>query len=155
MTTVPTKLGLKEAYDLYSKHTDSAHKLWTYFSAVSLAVLGYTIGKDKVSWAPEMFLVIGGSYLVFSLSNLWVLQLTQRECEQFAKLLNSVAGEQDEPKQGITVKSAPVCGVIAFHLFAQAAVFVAIYLTWENQPSPSPAKPPLCCVPAQPASVGG
>lgn len=129
-----SSLSLKDAYDIYNKHTESAHKLWAYFSAVSLAVLGYTIGRDRVVWPDAIYLVIGFCYFVFSISNLWILRITQRECEFFASVLNSVAKRVDGVDTVIKVESASVCKVSLFHAFAQLVVVASVFLTWYYQP---------------------
>lgn len=147
-----SSLSLKDAYDIYNKHTESAHKLWAYFSAVSLAVLGYTIGKEKVAWPVDMYIVIGFCYVGFAWSNLWVLRTTQGECVQFALLLNKTAKEIDETGSAIAVESASVKNICSFHAFAQLVVVVSIFLTWHYQPSTKEAE---ICKPATNASSAG
>jgi drug/metabolite transporter superfamily protein YnfA len=152
-------LSVKEAYDIYAQQTESAHKLWTYFSVVSVAVLGYTVGNKDNNWSGMLFLAIGASYLGFSLSNLWVLRQTQSECVECSSVLKKVV-EVSSPLVGQlgNVKSVPVSKVTYFHVFAQAVVVLAIFLTWssraETKSPASPATPcvSLCASAAHPAS---
>jgi drug/metabolite transporter superfamily protein YnfA len=148
--TSPT-LTVKEAYDIYAQQTESAHKLWTYFSVVSVAVLGYTVGNKDNNWTGPLFLAIGASYLGFALSNLWVLRQTQRECVECAGVLKAVAESSVETVKRLgAVKSVPVRKVTCFHVFAQAVVVAAMYLTWtsrvESKVDATVAIPcPACC----------
>jgi hypothetical protein len=148
-------LSLKDAYDVYNKHTESAHKLWAYFSAVSLAVLGYTIGKEKVAWPGDMYFVIGLCYVGFAWSNLWILRITQGECVRFASLLNTVAKQVDGANTTITVESASVKNVSSFHAFAQLVVVASIFLTWYYQLGAKAAEESKPGRPAATASASG
>ncbi|WP_156373486.1 hypothetical protein [Pseudorhodoferax sp. Leaf267] len=150
-----TTLSLKDAYDIYNKHTESAHKLWAYFSAVSLAVLGYTIGKEKVAWPGDMYFVIGLCYVGFAWSNLWILRITQGECVRFASLLNTVAKQVDGADTTIAVESASVENVSGFHAFAQLVVVASIFLTWHYQLGAKAAEEAKLSRPAAAASAAG
>lgn len=125
-------LSVKDAYDMYNRHTESAHKLWAYYSAVSLAVMGFTFKAGDSKWSVEMFVWISVAYMFFALSNLWVLRMTQKECGVFAGVLNEVALAQKNEYSKILVTSASVNKVIGFHVFAMMAVVAAIFVSWHD-----------------------
>ena len=70
--------------DLYIAQYNATDKLWAYFSTVTVAVLGFSVGSDKVSksFLEASVVVIG--YVVFCIGNYRALALAQqrRELEQ-------------------------------------------------------------------------
>ncbi len=44
-----SEFGVKEAFEVYSKHRDVIVQMWSFYSAGTLAVLGYTIGSEKAT----------------------------------------------------------------------------------------------------------
>lgn len=136
MSTVPSSsilsLSIKEAYDIYQKHSEGTHKLWAYFSAVSLAVLGYTIGTDKNDWTPLTFVVIGLCYFLFAFGNRHILIESQKEVERFASLFNSLAGMPSGSTTGPIVVSVTAVDhrtANEFHWGATVVVLLSIGLT--------------------------
>ena len=60
---------LKTVLDLYQAQYNATDKLWTYFSTVTLAVLGFSVGSDRVSQSfLEASIVVVG-YVVFCFGN--------------------------------------------------------------------------------------
>lgn len=86
---------VKAALDLYLAQYNATDKLWAYFSTVTLAVLGFSIGSDKVSksFLESSVVVIG--YVVFCFGNSQALMLAQEQLVQFADLARQVAGKHD------------------------------------------------------------
>jgi hypothetical protein len=83
--TDSSSFGLKEAFDVYSKHRDVIVQLWSFYSAGTLAVLGYTVGSEKAtrSW-PEVGAILIG-YLAFTAGNAWAVVSSQRELCSMAR----------------------------------------------------------------------
>ena len=135
-TTVQA-LSVTDAYDMYQKHSEGAHKLWAYYSVVSLAVLGYTIGTDKNEWASLTFIVIGLSYFLFAFGNRRLLVESQREVERFALLFNSLASavpEMSVPGRGfVSVTAVDPKTANLFHWGITVLVLLAILLTWGQK----------------------
>ena len=76
--------GLKEAFEVYSKHRDVIVQMWSFYSTGTLAVLGYTIGSEKAThrW-PEVFAILVG-YIAFSVGNAWAVITSQHELKLMA-----------------------------------------------------------------------
>ena len=83
---------LKDVFDIYQAQYNATDKLWAYFSTVTLTVLGFSVGSDKVSksFLEASIVVIG--YIVFCLGNFRALELAQKQLIQFADLIRYVAG---------------------------------------------------------------
>jgi drug/metabolite transporter superfamily protein YnfA len=126
-----SSFGLKEALDIYLKQRESTHKIWGYFSAVSLAVLGYTVGSDKVNWSSLTYLLIGGGYVIFAIANLFVLHSSQVALRSYADGVNSLAGTHT-PDKYFSARSMCPCLIALFHIGATAIIVVAIWLTWDH-----------------------
>ena len=63
--------GLKEAFEVYSKHRDVIVQMWQFYSVGTLAVLGYTIGAEKATrgWLEVAAILFG--YITFAIGNGW------------------------------------------------------------------------------------
>src|SRR4051812_12614231 len=83
--------AIKAAMDLYIAQYNATDKLWAYFSTVTVAVLGFSVGSDKVSKSfLEAWIVVAG-YVVFCLGNYSALALAQEQLIAFAALASRVA----------------------------------------------------------------
>lgn len=122
-------MPLKDAYDMYIKHVDSAHKLWAYFSVASFAVLGFLFGKETASWTTHTFAFLGLSYFFFAFGNLWQLKSTQKECCLLAAIVNDAAARDLKPN-AFRVESTQPLRIMIFHVGCTALVLAAIALTY-------------------------
>ena len=117
---------LKAVLDLYLAQYNATDKLWTYFSTVTLAVLGFSVGSDKVSKSfLEASIVVVG-YVVFCFGNYRALSLSQQQLVQFSTLARGVAEKynvQMSALQPFSVEAAAafywavvvaVCGGVLF-----------------------------------------
>jgi hypothetical protein len=78
---------LKAALEMYQSQYTATDRLWSYFSAVSLAVVAYTISSEKVKRIfPEATAVIAG-YLVFCVGNFQALSAGQAQLITLASLV--------------------------------------------------------------------
>jgi hypothetical protein len=69
----------KVAMDMYQAQYTATDRLWGYFSAVSLAVVAYTISSEKITRVfPEAVTVVV-TYLVFCLGNFAALAASQAQ----------------------------------------------------------------------------
>ena len=82
---------LKAVLDLYMAQYNATDKLWTYFSTVTLAVIGFSIASDKVSKSFLEASIVAIGYFVFCLANFKALRLSQLQLEQFADIARQVA----------------------------------------------------------------
>ena len=134
-STSPTTsdVSLKDAFDIYQKQSDSVHKLWAYFQVVSIAVLGYTIGTEKTVWSSWIYVFICASYLLFAVSNQWVLVLSQSELQEFSQAVKAAAENTGQVGKLLKVSAVPPRRVRAFHTFSAIVVLVAVVFTWNDK----------------------
>jgi len=126
----PPTVSLKDAFDMYQKQSDSVHKLWGYLSVVSIAVLGFTIGSEKVNWTTSAYLFIGLAYLMFAGSNLWVLRRSQQELGRISDGLAASAEKTGGDAQKFIVASVEADRVTLFHAASILVVLGAIWFSW-------------------------
>ncbi|AIL62085.1 hypothetical protein [Pseudomonas alkylphenolica] len=123
-------VSLKEAFDIYQKQSDNLHKLWTYFQAVSLAVLGYTVGAEKAHWFTSTYVLIFLSYLFFAVANQWIIVLSQKELKQFSDAVKLATKSSGPVGKKLVVRTVSPCCIRVFHSISIAVVLAAIAATW-------------------------
>ncbi len=126
-------VSLKEAFDIYQKQSDSLHKLWAYFQVVSIAVLGYTVGSEKAHWSVWTYVLISMSYVFFALSSHYVVALSQKELNRFAKAVQEAANKAGPIGQQLSVKAVKVWKVRLFHFLSMLVVVFAIWGAWFDK----------------------
>jgi len=124
------KVPLKDAFDIYQKQSDAVHKLWGYLSVVSIAVLGFTIGSDKINWSSPAYLFMGSAYLLFAGSNLWVLRRSQQELVRIGEGLRLSAEQTGDEASSFVVKPVAALPVTLFHAASICIVLGAMAVTW-------------------------
>ncbi|MBJ7310835.1 hypothetical protein ACFOLJ_24020 [Rugamonas sp. CCM 8940] len=82
---------LKILLDMYTNQYTGTDKLWTYFSTVTLAVVGFTIASDKISQSFIEALVVAIAYLIFCFGNYRALKLSQEQLIEFAGIVRPIA----------------------------------------------------------------
>lgn len=125
-----TDINLKEAFDIYQKQSDTTHKIWAYFQIVSIAVLGYTVGSEKIHWGNSTYLLISASYVLFAIANQIVIISSHRELEAFGMAVNEAAKQSDFIGNKFSVKTVQPIFVWIFHTIAIMIVLIAIWVTW-------------------------
>jgi hypothetical protein len=121
------ELSVKDAIDLYQSQIGIINGLWAFFGAVTLAVVGFTIGSERATHsASEVALIISG-YTVFAIfGNLTALRMAYADLLQFSSLIENRAAlyGQDLPPLRFSVPS--VQGVTVFHVGIVIVVAMAI-----------------------------
>ena len=125
-------MAVKAAVDLYLAQYAATDRLWAYFSTVTIAVLGFSIGSDKVSRSfVEASIVVVG-YAVFCYGNHRALSLSQEQLGQFADLARAVA-----EKRGVTLSSLRPFSTAAEARFYWAVVVAVcagiLLITWRRR----------------------
>ena len=131
--TAVEDVTLKEAFDIYQKQSDSAHKLWAYFQVVSLAFLGYTVGSNKSLWGDWTYVLAALSYVLFASATQWVIVLSQRELKRFGESVAVASSRSGPIGRGLAVKAVSPWKVRAFHSVSAIVVVVAIAATWYDK----------------------
>jgi hypothetical protein len=79
----------KVAMSMYQAQYTATDRLWGYFSAVSLAVVAYTISSEKITRVfPEAMTVVI-TYIVFCLGNFAALAASQKQLLMLAGVVRS------------------------------------------------------------------
>lgn len=115
-------MALHEAVGLYQVQNGQVDAVWTYFSTVSLAVAGYSVGSDKLKASFSRAAVMCGGYAVFCVGNFQSLSQRQDELAQLAAVVNACkdANVRMEPFRTST---------IAIYYFAVVACVCAGVIT--------------------------
>jgi hypothetical protein len=122
---IAAEFGLKEAFVVFNDHRELVAQLWSFFSAATLAVLGFTVGSDRATQGRAETHCIQVGYAVFALGNLCAIFVSQQEVERMARGINRLAVDQKMPEfAGIT--PIPPAAFLVFHLLVSAAVLYAI-----------------------------
>lgn len=79
------------AIGLYHTQYDQVDKLWGYFGTVTLAILGFSIGVEKVTRSFLEASIIVAGYWMFSYGNYEALTLGQGQLRQFASFAQEQA----------------------------------------------------------------
>jgi hypothetical protein len=83
-----TDATIKDAFDIFIKHREAILQMWQFFSAVTLGVLGFTVGsKDTVRDKTSVKIIIFG-YIVFAIANGTAVISSQIELCRMADGLN-------------------------------------------------------------------
>jgi hypothetical protein len=130
-----SEFGLKEAFDVYSKHRDVILQMWSFYSVSTLAVLGYTIGSEKAKrtcW--EVFAILVG-YISLAVGNGFAVVTSQYELDAMAKGIEKLL-EGDPMAKYYSVGVINPRLFIWFYAVVSIVVCVAIVLkyahAWRN-----------------------
>lgn len=128
----PVVFGLKEAFDVYIKHQEAILQMWSFFSAGTLAVLGFTVGNDKATFTKAATQTVQVGYVIFALGNLAALISSQLDYRAVAKVVGRLAEAQKIPELASLTPLHPAYFAV-FHLLVTGAVLAAIHYTYERR----------------------
>lgn len=133
--------GLKEAFEVFVKHREAVMSMWSFFSAGTLAVLGFTIGSDKATLTVDAKRIVQLGFFVFAVGNLAAIYVSQIELRAIAAVVRRLAVEQKLAEFAVIEPLHPLL-LVAFHLAVSSAVLVAIHLAHTRRmarmaPNPS------------------
>lgn len=124
--------GLKEALELYVKDREAILQMWSFFSAGTLAVLGFTVGSDKATLTRGAVRTVQLGYFAFALGNLAALVTSQLDYRAVAKLVARLAEAQKITELGSAEPFHPGYFVV-FHVAVTIAVLTAIHSTYKSR----------------------
>jgi hypothetical protein len=120
------KLKIGEAFTVYSKSRDVIVQLWSFYSVVTLGVLGFTVGSGKlVAREPFEVAMIVGGYVFFALGNAFAVVCSQREVVRMAKGI-SLLMAGDSSGEYFQVRPIPAAVFALFYLVMTSAVAWAL-----------------------------
>jgi hypothetical protein len=128
-------MTFKDAWDIFQKSLDAAHKLWAYFMTISLAVAGYVVGWDKIDWSSKMYFAVALGYFIFAMGNRKVLRAAQGEVVGASALVRQVQDSlaKDAPERKLQLSAVEEDQVSRFHYACTALVVLAIGVTWWDK----------------------
>lgn len=131
---------LKSVLDLYSTQYSATDKLWSYFSSITLATLGFSIASEKVSKSfLETSIVVCG-YLVFCAGNFKALILSHHQLIEFSTLAQQVAKKHNIPLTSLN-PYAPDSITIFYWSVAASVCLGILAITWRRNQSLVARKP--------------
>ncbi|MEX2165022.1 MAG: hypothetical protein WD823_12375 [Sulfuricaulis sp.] len=124
---------LLKLMEIYQYQTELVDKGWQYFSIVTLGILGFTIGTEKLElrFTHKLLIVVG--YIVFSVGNLIAILSAQRLAVRFTSLLNIEIQKLNlEPLIGM-YKPFSVFQLAVFYISILIVVIgIVLYIGWER-----------------------
>lgn len=127
---------LKTALDLYASQYAATDRLWTYFSSVTLALLGFTVASDKVGKSLLEAVVVVLGYVVFCVGNFSALHLSHRQLIEFAAIVRPIAERHHVPLT--TLQPLAAESVTVFYWSVVGAVCLGILLiAWRRHSRPA------------------
>ncbi len=120
---ISNAISLIELYQTQYAQTDI---LWKYFSVVTLAVLGFTLGSEEATMSLSKTLIIILGYLVFCLGNYSALKKAQTQLEEFAARAMDASVSADIPFETLTPFKTQT--LVAFYWSVVVAVAIGISL---------------------------
>lgn len=135
---------LKQVLDLYSTQYSATDKLWSYFSSITLAVLGFSIASEKVSKSLLETSIVVCGYLVFCIGNFKALILSHHQLIEFSNLAQSVSMKHNIPL--ITLQPYAPDSITTFYWSVAISVCLGILtITWKRNkktvPQPKATNP--------------
>lgn len=129
--TGPEFSELKSALDLYASQYGATDKLWSYFSSITLAVLGFSVASDKVSKSFIEATVVVLGYVVFCFGNFSALYLSHSQLIQFTALVQPIAAKHQVTLSSLTPLS--LASITWFYWSVVIAVCGGIlFITWHR-----------------------
>jgi hypothetical protein len=123
---------LKIVWDIYSNQYDASDKLWSYFSSVTLAVLGFTIASEKASQSFSRAAIIIFGYLSFCVGNFAALYRSQQRLGEIADYIPNAAAKDGlalELYQPFDIRMISSFYWVVFVVVCGAILFV----TWRRR----------------------
>lgn len=127
----PEVFGLKEAFEVFNTHREIIVEVWSFFSAATLAVLGFTVASEKVTHSRQSTWCIQVGYLCFAVGNLYALYTSQVELEYMAAAIARLAQEQ-KISEFAAVSPTPAWAFAIFYAVVTVAVVIAIELKYRR-----------------------
>lgn len=110
-------MTLKDAIEIYQTHYSQVDIVWGYFSTVSIALLGFTLGSDRITQKRLEFRAVQIGYFVFSLGNYSALISGQADLIEINNYISSL----QQSGQEATIVFSPI-GLWRLSLFYWSVV---------------------------------
>ncbi len=83
-------MELEDAIGIYQTHYSQIDIVWGYFSTVSIAILGLTIGSERLTKKLIEFRAVQIGYFIFSMGNYSALISGQKDLIKINKYISSI-----------------------------------------------------------------
>lgn len=129
--------SIKDAFEIFIKHREAILQMWQFFSAVTLGVLGFTVGsKDAARDTTSVNIIIIG-YIVFAIANGTAVISSQIELCRMADGLKLLL-PNTFLKGYFDVTPLPWWQFLIFYVAVVIAVCYAIYETHRAKSTGAP-----------------
>lgn len=128
-------MNFMDTWNIFQRAVEASHKVWSYFSTVSLAVTGYIVAWDKPRWSWAMYAVVAAAYWLFALGNRKGVVNSQRDIVAASCLVTAHQNSlpHDAVERNFEVSCVPASQVYWFHVICTGAVIAAIAVTWWSR----------------------
>jgi hypothetical protein len=134
-----TMLSVKDALEIFSKHREAILTMWGFYSTVTVGVLGFTVGSDKVTHDKTTTRLVQWGYAAFSAGNAIAIASSQWELRRMAETIRTHV----LPPELLGMSSCPLHPgyFVAFHIVTAFVVILGIQRTYEARSKPTTPTP--------------
>lgn len=83
-------IGIKDALEVFEANRSVILTIWGFYSTVTLAVLGLTVGSDKWVHSKEAKVVLQIGYIAFAIGSMCMIFSCQSDLVKVAEVLRNV-----------------------------------------------------------------
>ena len=123
-------MDLKDAIDIYQTHYSQVDIVWGYFGTVSIALLGFTLGSDRVTQKRLEFRAVQIGYFVFSLGNYSALITGQADLIQ---INNFILTLQNNKENIIVFSPIGLLWLSLFYWLVVASMLVGLQYVYKSR----------------------
>ncbi len=122
-----SSLSISEAFAVYSSSRTAIIQIWTFFSLVTLGLLGFTLGAEKpiTRSGIEIGLIVAG-YVAFAFGNAWAVVGSQAELLRIAEGIDELMAGNPHQKKHFSVAPIPPMAIALFYVVMTVVVSCAI-----------------------------
>ena len=83
-------IGIKDALEVFEANRSVILTIWGFYSTVTLAVLGLTVGSDKWVHSKEAKVVLQIGYIAFAIGSMCMIFSCQSDLVKVAEVLRNI-----------------------------------------------------------------
>jgi hypothetical protein len=106
-------LALADAFTIFEAQRQVVLRVWEFFSAATLGVLGFALGSDQATRNGLQKWALQAGYSAFALGNGWMLYACQRDVAEMRPILADMA--KAAGASGLVQEVTPAGTFLAFH----------------------------------------
>ncbi|WP_411992090.1 hypothetical protein [Agarivorans sp. DSG3-1] len=126
-------MELKDAIHIYQTHYSQIDLVWGYFSTVSIAILGFTLGTERITQKKLEFRAVQFGYLIFSMGNFSALYSGQSD---LIKINNFIILLQVDNELVIDFSPIGLMGLSSFYWAVVASMLIGLQYVYKSRIRP-------------------